>query len=159
MSIMCSVLRAAANVLRGLVSRELTDDLQVDEGFCPAVFVLDDDLVAALVGLRGVLQSVLGAIGRRVDVVSGETQVVVQPVGLGLWVGAVGDGHDDGLPGVRDVALVCGLYLRHSWRGRSEVRKANAHRPFCFSVRIRLLPASSSLALASLSLAMILYSP
>lgn len=102
--------------------RELTDDFQVDEGFSFSMFVLDDDLVAALVGLHGVLQPVLCAVGGCVDVVFGQTQVVVQPVSLGLWVGAVGDGHDDGLPGVCDVALVCGLYLRHSWRKRREQR-------------------------------------
>ncbi len=102
--------------------RELTDDFQVDEGFSLSVFVLDDDLVAALVRLHGVLQPVLCAVGVCVDVVFGQTQVVVEPFGLSLWVGAVGDGHDNGLPGICDVALVCGLYLRHSWRKRREQR-------------------------------------
>ncbi|KAF3843792.1 hypothetical protein F7725_002641 [Dissostichus mawsoni] len=85
----------------------LTDDLQVDEGLPLPVLVLDGDLVAALVGLQRVLQPELCA-----------TQFVVHPVGLGLRVGAVRDGHDDGLPGVSDVALVCCLDLRHRCRRR-----------------------------------------
>ncbi len=78
------------------------------------MFVLDDDLVAALVGLQWVLQPVLCAVGRCVDVVFWQIQIVVQPVGLSFRVGTIGDSHNDGLPGVCDVTLVCGLYLRHS---------------------------------------------
>lgn len=80
------------------------------------MFVLDDDLVAALVRLFGVLQPILCVVSGGVDVFFGQTQVVVQPLSLGLWVGAVRDGQDDWLPSICDVALVCGPYLGHSCR-------------------------------------------
>ena len=100
--------------------RELTNDVQVDESLSLSMFVLDDDLVAALVRLLGVLQLILCAVGGGMNVVFGQAQVAVEPVGLSLWVGTVGDGHNDGLPGICDIALVCGLYLRHSWRRREQ---------------------------------------
>lgn len=94
--------------------RGLTDDFQVDERFASSMFVLNDDLVAALVRLFGVLQPVLCVVSRRVDVLFGKTQVLIQPLSLCLWVGAVRYGHGNGLPSICDVGLVCGLYLRHS---------------------------------------------
>lgn len=100
---------------------ELTNDLQVDVSLGLAVFVLDDDVVAALVGLDGVFQAVLGSVSGVVDVVPGEAEAVVLPVSLGLWVGAVGHHHDEGLPSVRHVVLVRGLDLRGSWEGQQTV--------------------------------------
>lgn len=94
--------------------RELTDDVQVDEGLSLSVFVLNDYLVVALIGLLGVLQAVLCAVHRGVDEVFGQTQVVVQPVSLSLWVGAVWDSHDNRLSGICDIALVSSLNLGHS---------------------------------------------
>lgn len=101
--------------------RELTDNVQVDEGFSLSVFVLDDDLVAALVALLGVLQAVLCAVSRGVDVVFGKTRAVVLPVSLRFRVCTVGDCHGDGLSGICDITLVCGLYLRHSCKRREGV--------------------------------------
>lgn len=107
------------------VNGKLTYNAQVDESLSFSVFVLDRDLVAAFVGLPGVLEAVLCALGGGVDLVLGQTLAVVEPVGFGLGVGAVGNGHHDGLPGVGDVALVCGFNLRHSWRTRGDVSDKN----------------------------------
>lgn len=99
---------------------KLTNDTQVNESFSFSMFVLDDYLVTAFVRLLGVLESILCAVCRGVDLVFGQTLVVVEPVCISLRVGAVGDSHNDGLPCINHVALVSGFDLRHSWGMRRD---------------------------------------
>lgn len=99
----------------------LTNDIKVNEGLSLAVFVLDNDLVSALVRLLRILEAVLGVVRGGVNVVFGQTQVAVKPVGLSLGIGTERHCHDDGFTSVSHVALVCGLYLGHGWKNTCDL--------------------------------------
>lgn len=78
------------------------------------MFVLDDHLVPALVLLGGALQSVLGLVGRGVDVLDGQAGALEEPLCVRARVGVIRDGHDEGLASISHQVLIGGFDLRNS---------------------------------------------
>lgn len=140
----------------------LTDNSQVDEGFSLAMLVLDGHLVSSLIRLLWILQSVLCLVSRCVNVVFRQTGALVEPFCICLWVSTEGNSHDKWLSSVCHKVLIQSLDLWHSY-GRTSKITVNAfstifHIYFLYERGVSYcdLPASSSLALASLFFAIIL---